>query len=155
MNIQKERTKQDKLYEQVAEILKTNTDKRVVIVGTTCTGKSTLLKKIIGAQDMDKLLFPKLTKAESDYVCSEPWTEDIGKTMVRLAREKVKVESGKPVFGTVVLDCDLIIYLKINDDLLRERTKLRDVDFRDAKNMQNQIEKEVKESGIKTIELMF
>jgi hypothetical protein len=102
-----------------------------------------------------KLLFPKLSKEESDYVCSEPWTEDIGKTMIKLAKEKVNVEAGKPVFGTVVLDCDLIVYLRINDELLRERTNLRGVSFNDAKNMQNQIEREIKDSKIKTIELMF
>lgn len=155
LNLQKEHTKQDKLYEQIARILRTNTDKRITVVGTTCTGKSTLLAKIKGAEDMDVLLFPKLTKAESNYVCSDPWTEDIGKTMTRLAREKLKVEAGKPVFGTVVLDCDLVVYLKINDELLRRRTASRNVDFADAKNMQNQIENEVKKSGIKTIELEF
>lgn len=153
--MQKESTKQDKLCERILEILNANSDKRIMIVGTTCTGKSTLLQKIQGAEDMDELLFPKLTKTESDYVCSEPWTDDIGQTMTRLAREKVKVEVGKPVLGTVVLDCDLIVYLKINDELLRERARIRNVDFNDAKNMQSQIEREVRQSGIRTIELMF
>lgn len=155
MTLQKEYAKQDTLYGRVSKILKANSHMRVVVIGTTCTGKSTLLSKLSGAEDMDKVLFPKLTKAESDYVCSEPWTEDIGRTMVRLAREKVKVEVGRPIFGTVVLDCDLVVYLKINDNLLRERTRLRNVDFNDAKNMQQQIEKEVKKSGIKTIELII
>lgn len=155
MTIFKKWAKQDNLYEQVSEILEANANKRIIIVGTTCTGKSTLLGKIKGAEDMDALLFPKLTKEESDYVCSKPWTEDIGKTMIRLANEKIEVKPGKPVFGTVILDCDLIIYLRISDNLLRERTKLRNVDFSDAKDMQNQIEKEVKQSRIKTIVLMF
>jgi broad-specificity NMP kinase len=155
MGIQKEHTKQDKLHTQLSEILQANSDKRVIVVGTTCTGKSTLLKKIPGSEDMDEIVFPKLTKAEADYVCSEPWTEEIGRAMTRLVKERVKVEAGKPVFGTVVLDCDLIVYLKINDDLLRERTKLRNKDFNYAKNMQSQIEKGIKQSGIPAIELMF
>lgn len=155
MIIQKEPARQDGLRNQLSGILAANSDKRVIVVGTTCTGKSTLLKSIDGAADMDKLVFPKLTKAESDYVCSKPWTEEIGKTMIRLVKERVKVEPGIPVFGTVVLDCDLIVYLKINDDLLLERTRLRGKDFEDAKNMQAMIEEEIKHSGIRTIELTF
>ncbi len=152
--VQKEGSKQGHLYAQVSGILKANHNKRIIVVGTTCAGKSTILSKIKGAEDMDELLFPKLTKVESDYVCSEPWTVEIGRTMRRLAREKIMVEAGKPVFSTVVLDCDLIIYLRINDNILRERTKLRNVDFNDAKNMQNRIENEIRKAGIKTIELI-
>jgi pantothenate kinase len=159
MNVQKKQSNQKMLLEQILHILETNNDKRIIIVGTTCTGKSTLLsevkKSVKGAADMDSILFPKLSKRESEYVCSTPWTEEIGKTMMRLAREKIKVENGKPIFGTVVLDCDIIIYIKIGDALLKERTALRKVSFDDAKRMQKQIEAEVKQSGIKAIELMI
>lgn len=155
MRIKKENIKQDKIHFQVSRLLKTNPGKRIMIVGTTCTGKTTLVDQIIGAIDMDKLLFPKLTKAEKDYVCSKPWTEEIGNTMIKLAKESIKVRPGVPLFGTVVLDCDLVIYLKINDKLLLERTRLRGVSFTDAKNMQKQIEREVRKSGIRTEELIL
>lgn len=127
-------------------------DRRVIVVGTTCTGKTTLLERIESAQDMDELVFPLLTDEEADYVCQEPWTHEIGETMVRLTRERVHVEPGKPVFGTVILDSDLIVYLKINDDLLRHRTSLRNSRFKDAKNMQRMIEAEIEKSGIEKIE---
>ena len=55
------------------------------------------------------------------------------------------------MFGTVLLDCDLIIYLHINNELLLERTKSRNVDFVNAKNMQQAIEDEIKNSSIPVI----
>lgn len=127
-------------------------NERVVVLGGTCTGKSTLIKHLTDAKDMDKLVFPLLTKDETDYVCQTPWTPEIGETMTRLTKERVKVEPGEPVFGTVVLDADRIVHLKISDDLLRERTTARGVSFEDAKNMQQHIETEMAASGLPVVE---
>ncbi len=127
-------------------------DERVVVLGGTCTGKSTLIEHLIGAKDIDKLVFPLLTKDEADYVCQTPWTPEIGEVMTRLTKERVKVQSGEPVFGTVVLDADRIVHLKISDDLLRERTATRSVLFEDAKNMQRHIEAEMIASGLPIVE---
>ena len=68
--------------------------------------------------------------------------------MDELVKEKLSIKKGNPLFGTVLLDADLIIYLHISDELLWERTKLRNVDFDDAKSMQSRIEDEIKSSGI-------
>ena len=122
------------------------------MLGGTCTGKSTLVAHLAGARDMDTLVFPLLTQEESDYVCQTPWTPEIGETMTRLTKERVKVHAGEPVFGTVVLDADRIIHLKISDELLRERTAAREVSFDDAKNMQHHIEAEIAASGLPVIE---
>ena len=124
---------------------------RVVVLGGTCTGKSTLVENLSGARDMDTLLFPLLSSEEIEYVCQTPWTPEIGMTMTRLTREKVKVNPGEPVFGTVVLDADRLIYLKISDELLQERTAQRNVSFTDAKNMQQHIEAEMMTSGLPVI----
>ena len=140
------------LAEKLNHLLADHEEKRVVVVGTTCTGKSTLLPNISNAFDMDDLLFPQLSKSETDYVCQTPWTEEIGRTMVHLAKERVKVKPGSPVFGTVILDCDLIIFLVISDELLKERCVSRRVSFRDAKNMQKQIENEIENSGLAKID---
>lgn len=115
-----------KIAERLQKILDEYKNKRVIVVGTTSSGKSTLLKKIKNAEDMDDLVFPLLSKEEKNYVCQSVWTEEIGKTMTRLVKEKVKVEKGKPLFGTVILGCDLIIYLDINDELLKERCKKKE-----------------------------
>lgn len=52
----------------------------------------------------------------------------------------------------MLIDCDLKIYLHINDELLNKRTNLRNVNFTNAKNMQTEIE-EIKNSNIKVITL--
>lgn len=134
-------------------ILNENSDKRICVLGTTCTGKTTLIENSNIGLDMDKEIFPLLTKEETDYVCSTPWTEEIGDKMNELVRSKLTIRQGTPMFGTVLLDCDLIIYLHISDELLLERTKLRNADFMNAKNMQRKIENEIRNSGIDTIAL--
>ena len=135
------------------KIFEENKGKRIVVVGTTCTGKSTLLREFPKAKDMDEVVFPLLTKEEADYVCQAPWTKEIGEKMIELVTEKVKVKPGEPLFGTIVLDSDLVVYLKISDDLLKKRTELRKTSFEDAQNMQNQIEQKIIKSKIPVIEL--
>ena len=135
------------------EILRQNENKRILVIGTTCTGKSTLIKKIGIGLDMDKEIFPLLTQEEYDYVCQTPWTEEIGNKMDYLVKTKLKINPGIPLFGTVLLDCDLIVYLHIDDELLKKRACLRNVDFYNAKNMQKSIEDEIKKSNKEIITL--
>ena len=66
---------------RLRDLLEEHSDKRVLVLGTTCAGKSTMLSAIPGARDQDKEVFLKLTKEQSEYVCQEPWTEDIGRAM--------------------------------------------------------------------------
>jgi ABC-type polar amino acid transport system ATPase subunit len=139
---------QNKIVEELEKIFFNNRDKRIVVVGTTSSGKSTILKKIKNAYDMDELIFPQLTKKEKEYVCQTPWTSEIGRTMTKWVKEKIQIKKSFPIFGTVVIDSDLIIYLKIDDELLKKRTETRGVKYLDAKNMQKQIENEIEVSKI-------
>lgn len=152
-NIETPLTIDDVFLSEVEGVLEAHKGERVVVVGTTCTGKSTLLKNIDGTLDMDEVLFPQLTEEEKEYVSRKPWTEEIGQTMIRLAKERIKIEPGSPVFGTVVLDADQVVYLHIEDELLKERVKKRGKDFEDAKNMQRQIEAEIKSSQKPMVEV--
>lgn len=144
-------SKKNEYIEKLKDILDKNVDKRVCVVGTSCTGKSTYLNETNNGLDMDKLIFPLLSEKEKEYVCQTPWTEKIGQEMDRLVREKIKIQPGKPVFGTVIIDCDLIIYLKISDELLRKRTESRKVNFDDAKNMQKGIEEDISQTKIPVV----
>ncbi len=137
----------DPIANELKKLLLGHADKRVIVVGTTCTGKSTLLNSIPFARDQDKEVFAQMTEKEAEYVCQTPWTPEIGRTMTRLVRHYVHSAVGKPVFGTVVIDCDLIVELAISDQLLRERTALRNAQFLDAKNMQQQLQEEIQASG--------
>lgn len=137
--------------EELIQIFNDNKDKRICVLGTTCTGKSTLIDNANIGVDMDKEIFPLLTEEETEYVCRTPWTEEIGNKMDELVRKKLSIKPGTPMFGTVLLDCDLIVYLHIDDELLLERTKLRNTDFNNAKNMQQKIEEEIRKSNIPII----
>ncbi len=137
--------------DNLTRILEENKDKRICVLGTTCTGKTTFINEFNIGEDMDKLIFPLLTQEESDYVCKTPWTEEVGQNMDDLVRTKLTIKPGTPLFGTVLLPCDLIIYLHIDDDLLLERTALRNAAFENAKNMQSKIEQEIYTSNIETI----
>lgn len=139
------------IIEELSRIFKENIDKRICVLGTTCTGKTTIINETNIGLDMDKEIFPLLTQEEIKFVCRTPWTEEIGMKMDNLVRTKLCIKPGVPMFGTVLLNCDLIVYLHINDELLFKRTKLRNVDFINAKNMQQEIEKEIKKSHIPTI----
>ena len=137
--------------EALKEIFNNNKDKKICVLGTTCTGKTTLINESNIGVDMDEEIFPLLTPEETEYVCRTPWTEEIGNKMDELVRTKLKIKPGVPMFGTVLLDCDLIVYLHISDDLLLERTKSRNTDFDNAKNMQQKIEDEIKNSNIPSL----
>ena len=135
------------------EVIETNKEKRICVVGTSCTGKTTYLDYAKNGLDMDKVLFPLLSDEEKEYVCQTPWTPEIGETMDRLVKERIRIKPGQPVFGTVIIDCDLIIYLDISDKLLQERTKSRNVNYQDAKNMKDSIEKDLEETSIPVIRI--
>lgn len=137
---------------ELQAILDQYKDERVMVLAGTCTGKTTLLQHLPDALDMDKEVFPLLTEEEAAYVCQTPWTSEIGATMTRLTRERVKIQAGRPVFGTVLLEADRIVHLKISDALLQERTTARGVSFTDAKNMQRQMEAEIAASGLPVVE---
>lgn len=141
----------DSWKDDLARIFEENKDKRICVLGTTCTGKTTLIEDLNMGEDMDNLIFPLLTQEESDYVCQSPWIEEIGKKMDELVQTKLEIQPGIPLFGTVLLPCDLIVYLHIDDELLLERTTLRKTDFENAKNMQRKIENEIANSNIETI----
>lgn len=136
---------------ELKKVLEQHADKRVCVIGTSCTGKSTYLKYANNGLDMDEIIFPLLTAEEKDYVCQTPWTEEIGETMDRLVRERIKIKEGQPVFGTVIIDCDLIVYLNISDDLLRKRTMSRGVNYIDAKKMKDNIERDLEKVNIPVI----
>lgn len=113
---------------------------RICILATTCCGKSTLHEQIPGTVDMDDELWPQLTKEEEAYICRKPWTKEIGDFAGRLVRERVGVKAGHPLFTLILLDCEVIVYLDISDELLAEHCKKRGAAFQDAKNVKDAIE---------------
>ena len=144
--------------EKISNIFSSNAEKRICVVGASCVGKSTLLRYLSEAVDMDDLLFgnkqkgikPLLTQQEIDYVCG-PWTSEVGQFMTKKAHELIKIESGHPVFGTIVFPSDLVIEISVPDPILRERIRRQNSNEQDVFNMKTQIEAEIERSGIEKI----
>ena len=50
----------------------------------------------------------------------KPWTDEIGSFIDKLVYEKISVKPGHPLFTTVIVDCDVVVYLDITNELLVE-----------------------------------
>ena len=116
-------------------IFEKHKNERVFVLGTMCVGKSTLLELLPEGIDMDAVAFVDITEEESRIISQTPWTKEIGDTVDKIVYRNVKVKPGQPVFGTVIVDCEAVIYLDISDTLLAEHCKKRGVDLADALNM--------------------
>ena len=144
--------------EKMKKLFVDNIEKRICVVGASCVGKSTLLGYLPEAVDMDDLLFgnkqkgivPLLTQKEIDYMCG-PWTPEVGQFMTRKSHELIKIETGHPVFGTIVFPSDLVIEIAVPDNILRERIRRRNSNEGDVFNMKTQIESEIEKSGIEKV----
>jgi len=123
-------------------IFEKHRNERVFVLGTTCVGKTALLEYFPDGVDMDAIAFQNITAEESEIISRQPWTKEIGDTVDKIVYRNVKVAPGKPVFGTVIVDCDAVVYLDISDERLAEHCKSRSVDFQDAFNMKKAIEKD-------------
>ncbi len=117
-------------------------NERICVLATTCCGKTSLMKQIPGCVDLDDELWPQLTKEEAEFISQKPWTNEIGDFIDKLVYEKISVKVGHPLFTTIVVDCDVVIYLDISDELLAEHCRKRGNNFSDAKNVKNSIEED-------------
>lgn len=143
----------DKTLEQLKLILEQNKDKKITVLGTTCVGKTTLLKSIPEGIEISKLA-PRLTEEEKDFYYNAPLTKENEERRLDLRPRRANVMPGHPAFGTgIAKGTELIIYLKVDDELLKKRTELGNVDFKEAKIMQEFIEEEIKKSGLPVIEV--
>lgn len=133
-----------KTYKKELErIFNKYSDKRICVLGTTCCGKSTLQQSFPDAIDMDNALWPTLTEDEEKYICSKPWTEEIGEFTRKLVRERVVIDAGHPLFSLILLKCDVIVYMNISDEVLARHCEKRNASFKDAKNIKNAIERRI------------
>lgn len=115
-------------------------NERVCVIGTICCGKTTLLKQIPNCVDLDAELWPQLTKEEAAFISQTPWTKEISDEIDRLVYEKIRVKPGFPLFTSIILDCEAVVYLDISNELLMEHCKRRGADFTDAKKIKEAIE---------------
>lgn len=123
-------------------IFEKHENERICVLATTCCGKTTLRRQIPGCVDLDDELWPQLTKEEADFICQKPWTPEIGDFIDRLVYERITAKAGHPLFTTIIVDCDVVVYLDISDELLAAHCEMRGNDFADAKNVKQAVEED-------------
>jgi len=126
-------------------------DKRVLVIAPPSAGKSTLLQHIPEGVDMDDIFDTmsddvkdailqreslycdiktrKVTYFKKKFVPGDEQTlmdlDILDKFFKKYVNENMKIQLGKPVFGTKVIDCDVIIYLKLSDEVYTHRLESR------------------------------
>lgn len=126
-------------------ILEKHKEDRVCVIGTTCAGKSTLLNQLpeYNCEDLDEVLWPNIPEEEKElmnHLLKMPWTTELGNEIDRLVYKFGRVKPGYPLFSTVILDCEAVVYLDISDELLAAHCEKRGVGFEDSKNIKEAIE---------------
>lgn len=121
-------------------IFERHKNERIYVLATICCGKSTLISQIPNCIDMDSIAFKDITAEETAIISQTPWTKEVGDLVDKLVYRNVKIQPGFPVFGTVIVDCEVVIYLDISDELLAKHCEKRNASFADAKKIKEAIE---------------
>ncbi|MEG0492167.1 MAG: hypothetical protein RR696_03115 [Clostridia bacterium] len=98
-----------KVKDQLEELFTRYREKRICVLGTTCCGKSTLQQCFSQSVDMDEVLWTTLTKEEETYICSKPWTNDIGRFTSKIVKERMVIEPGHPLFSLIRMRYDRLL----------------------------------------------
>lgn len=128
-------------------------DKRVLVVAPPCSGKSTILQHLKNGVDLDTVFdtMPEDFKryilhhenpfmflngdkqtvkyTEKVFVPDNKESEDFLRSTTKLLTDytntNFKIIKGNPVFGTNIIDTDVVIYLKLSDEILDSRLESR------------------------------
>jgi broad-specificity NMP kinase len=135
----------DETLNTLKAIFEKHKNERVCVIGTVCVGKSTLLNQLedYNCEDLDAVLWPFIPEDEMSLFsksAKEPWSSEFGKEIDRLIYKYAKVKPGKPLFTTVIIDCEAVVYLDISDDLLADHCKKRGDSYEDSKKIKEAIE---------------
>ena len=139
-------------------IFEKHISERVCIIGTMCCGKTTLIKKLsqYNCIDIDDKLWSHLSKEKMEASSQAPLTKEIMDSVYKLAYEKITVNSGFPLFGFVILDCEAVVYLDISENLLEDHCKKRgDTNLVDALFVKKGIEEDWNKHKLKNDKVFY
>ncbi|MGB5050168.1 MAG: hypothetical protein WBO46_14585, partial [Caldilineaceae bacterium] len=128
-------------------------DKRVLVLAPPSVGKSTVLQHIKDGIDLDVMfddmpsefkrhvlhherpfMFIDGDKETVKYIEKEfdpsniehqKYLKETTNLLTRYIQDKMPIEAGHPAFGAVLIDSDVVIYIKISDDEFRKRMESR------------------------------
>jgi len=140
--------------QKLRQIFDRNNNKRILVLGTMCAGKTTLIKSLPECLDQDEICWALLPKELEEKLSKGSWTEEMIESWnmhVENATQIVEIEAGRPLFGGSMFKSDIIVYLNINEKTLRERTKMRNVEYEMASNYNKKIKEMLKATDLPVI----
>lgn len=130
-------------------------DKRVLVLASPSVGKSTILQHMKDGVDLDMVFddMPeefkrrvlhhenpfmfidgdkktlKYTEKEFDQNndAHQAHLRETTELLVEYTQDKVNIEAGRPAFGSMLVDSDVIIYLNISEEELKKRIESRNI----------------------------
>jgi hypothetical protein len=136
----------NKTIDALKAIFEKHKRERICVIGTMCCGKTTLVKQLsqYNCIDIDDELWAEVPEEEIKALSQTPITEEVSNAIYKLAYEKIAVKPGFPLFGFVILDCEVVVCLDISERLLEERCKKRgDTNWIDVLYLKKCIEKDL------------
>ena len=131
--------------DKLKSIFEKHKNERICVLGTMCCGKTTLIKQLTGYNciDMDDEFWPRASEAEYEYYSQRPFTGEMNRSLYKLFQQRISAKPGSPLFGIYILDCDIVVYLDISEQLLRAHCEKRgDTNLSDTYNLKKWIELE-------------
>lgn len=142
-----------KSAETLELLLEKYKDQRVLVLAPPSVGKSTILQHLKDGVDLDAVFddMPeefkrrvlhhenpfmfidgdkktlKYTEKEFDPNDDDhqAYLRETTELLTNYTQGKVSIEAGRPAFGSMLLDSDVVIYLKISEEELKKRVDLR------------------------------
>ena len=139
-------------------IFEKHKDERICVIGTMCSGKTTLVKQLsqYNCVDIDDDLWAGVPEEEIEALSQTPITEEMSNAIYKLAYEKITVKPGFPLFGFIIIDCEVVVYLDISERLLEERCKKRgDTNMIDALYLKKCIRKDLNNHKAKNEKVFY
>jgi len=159
------------MEKELKKILDDNKGKRICVCGVSCTGKSTMMKRIPNCLDLDEIVWAAMPQEVLENLSGQKlpmtyaqkrkkkiaWTEEQKKIWYNHGSKimnEFRILPGQPVFSVHPFNhADLIIYLDITDELLQERVKKRGKNLEDIRSRKVNLEQVIVEKGLPVIKL--
>ena len=147
-------TNNKKVLKRLRTIFAENTDKRICVVGVSCTGKSTLLRDLPECLDGDNIVWDTLPEdVYKRLSCSPtPWDEETLNIWKEwYIKTDFDIKPGQPLFSVWVEDCDLVVYLTLSENEYLKRVAMRGRNLEDMLKQRQELDKVVRECNLPVI----
>jgi len=148
-------TNHERVLKELRKIFAENFNKRICVVGASCVGKSALVRDLPECLDVDEIIWGSLTPDIQEQLRvyeHSPWDDEKAKIWNAHANfHKIKIKPGQPIFAADILDCDLLVYLEIDEETYASRSAKRRKSLEHVLQHKAEVEEAVKRSAIPII----